>query len=439
MVHNGNCGLVRRGLSIECYPVSLSLPVPFEDYHWVQCWSALLLAGKECLVNLLIYSHAFAPQVGGIETFVAQLARGLAKTGPVENPNNFTVTVVTQVPASREADSGEFSFRIVRNPGALELWRLVGESDRILLAGPAILPLMFSLLRRRFLIVSHHGYQSICPNGMLFQFPKKTCCPGHFAAGRFSECVKCNAPQEKLAGSLKTLLLTFVRRGLSRLAIFNVAVSEHVSARIALPRLRVIRNGVPEALPARQSVTATGASDGPIVFAYVGRLVTEKGVSVLVEAASLLKSWGCQFQILIIGDGPERIDLQTLASSLNLGPELRFLGFQKGPKLEESMNEVSALVMPSICEDAAPMAVLEQMMQERLIIGARIGGLAEEIGDAGITFEPANANALAERMKQVIEEPNVIEILGKRARERALIHYTLQRQLDEYRELLQGR
>jgi glycogen(starch) synthase len=399
---------------------------------------ATQLAGKECLVKLLIYSHAFAPQVGGIETFATHLARGLTKADPAEDTNNFSVTVVTQVPGTEQDKCGLPPFRIVRRPSSLELWRLVSDADRILLAGPAILPLAFALIRRKVLIVSHHGYQSICPNGMLFQFPTQTCCPGHFAAGRYRECVKCNAPKEKMAGSIRLLLLTFVRRALSRLASSNVAVSEHVAMRIALPRLRVIRNGVPDMPSSRLFFASADPRDAPIGFAYVGRLVTEKGVSVLVKAARVLKSWGCHFQVLVIGDGPEREVLQALASSLNLDKKVCFLGFQKGLKLEESMSKVSALVMPSICEDVAPFSVLEQMMQERLIIGSKIGGLAEEVGDTGLTFEPGNANALAERMRQVIQQPQWIETLGKRARERALALYSLQHQLNEYRELLRA-
>jgi glycosyltransferase involved in cell wall biosynthesis len=208
--------------------------------------------------------------------------------------------------------------------------------------------------------------------------------------------------------------------------------------RIALPRLRVIRNGVPEIPSSRPSFAAGNAEESPIVFAYVGRLVTEKGVSVLIRAAHVLNSRGCRFQVLVIGDGPEREPLQALASSLHLESHVCFLGFQRGPQLEQSMNTVRALVMPSICEDVAPMAVLEQMMQERLIIGSEIGGLAEEIKDAGLTFEPGNASALAERMQQVLEQPDLITHLGKCARERALAFYTLQRQLNEYRELLRA-
>ena len=403
------------------------------------CQLAPNFVRKEYLVRLLIYSHAFAPQVGGIETFVMNLARGLVRSDFEQETDYFTLTVVTQVPEAGEPLTGLRPVRVVRKPGPLELWRLVGDADRILLAGPAILPLVFALIRRRVLIVSHHGYQSICPNGMLFQFPTQTCCPGHFAAGRYRECVKCNAPNEKMAGSIRILLLTFVRRALCRLASSNVAVSQHVAMRIALPRLRVIRNGVPDVLPSRQPDCAAGPGQAPIVFAYVGRLVTEKGVSVLVQASRVLKDWGGHFQVLVIGDGPERGALQALTSSLNLDNEVCFLGFQQGPKLQESMNTVSALVMPSICEDVAPFSVLEQMMQERLIIGSKIGGLAEEVGDAGLMFEPGNATALAEQMRRVLQQPDLVEALGKQARDRALAWYTLQRQLLEYRELLRAR
>lgn len=387
-------------------------------------------------MKLLIYSHAFAPQVGGIETFVTNLACSLGRSDCEKVTKQLAVTVVTQTAEAVGYVSNRSSFRIVRKPSLRHLWHLIGDADRVLLAGPAILPLAFALLRRRVLIVSHHGYQSICPNGMLFQFPTQTCCPGHFAAGRYLECIKCNAPQQGTTGSIRALILTIVRRALSGLATSNVAVSEHVAKQIALPRLRVIRNGVPEAPSPKKVPRVPVPSQVPICFAYVGRLVTEKGIPILVEAAHLLKSWGGHFQVLIIGDGPERSALQALTTSLQLDNEVSFLGFQEGHQLQEAMNKVAALVMPSICEDAAPLSVLEQMMQERLIIGSRIGGLAEEIGDAGLTFEPGNATALAGQMQLVIQQPHLIEGLGRLARERALAHYTLQRQELEYRGLL---
>jgi hypothetical protein len=69
-------------------------------------------------MKLLIYSHAFAPQVGGIETFVMYLARGLVRSDSEQATNYFTVTVVTQTPGTEEDVSNGTLFRIVRKPGA---------------------------------------------------------------------------------------------------------------------------------------------------------------------------------------------------------------------------------------------------------------------------------------------------------------------------------
>jgi glycogen synthase len=388
---------------------------------------------KDRLVKILIYSHAFAPQVGGIETFSMHLARGLARPERDASVARFEVIVVTETAGASEQGLSEEPFQIVRRPSAWRLWQLVGNADKILLAGPAILPLLFALVRRKQTIVTHHGYQSICPNGMLFHFPTNRNCPGHFAAGRYMECVKCNFAQERF-GSLRSLVLTFVRRALARLANSNVAVSEHVSRRIALPKSMVIRNGVQDAPLRTQPVN--GCQQDPVCFAYLGRLVTEKGMPVLIEAAKILKARGRRFQILIIGDGPEREALQGQVTSLNVDRDVFFLGFQRGAPLDELMKKISVLVMPSICEDAAPFSVLEQMMQGRLIIGSMLGGLAEEIGDSGLTFTAGDALALAEQMERVIEQPQLIASLGKKARERALLIYTLERMICEYRIVL---
>lgn len=385
-------------------------------------------------MKLLFYSHAFAPQIGGIEAFSMHLVNGLAEQNLADD-GPAHVTVVTRTPSVEPSDTYKAPFRVVRQPGARRLWQLIGDADKVILAGPAILPLFFALIRRRPVIVTHHGYQSICPNGMLFHYPTQRSCPGHFAAGRYIECVKCGAMQDSLADSVRLLSLTFVRRFLSRWADSNVAVSEHVGKRISLPKGCVIRNGVPDALLVSQVGQVTSSQPDSVCFAYLGRLVTEKGVPVLIEAAGILKKRGRPVRILIIGDGPERSPLQAQVRSFKLEEEVAFLGFLKGERLAEAMSGVAALVMPSICEDAAPLSVLEQMMQGRLIIGSNLGGLAEEIGDSGLTFAAGDANALADQMERVIAQPEMVVVLGKRARRRALEAYTLERMLHEYRLL----
>src|ERR1700719_2105721 len=99
-------------------------------------------------MKLLFYSHAFAPQVGGVETFSMHLACGLAE-GNHGDARAADVTLVTQTAGVNEADSPATPFNVLRRPGAKRLWQLIGRADKVVLAGPAILPLFFALIRRK--------------------------------------------------------------------------------------------------------------------------------------------------------------------------------------------------------------------------------------------------------------------------------------------------
>jgi hypothetical protein len=87
-------------------------------------------------MNLLIYSHYFAPSVGGVESIVQSLAGGIAELRTLNGDREFNVTVATETPAG-SCDDAKFPFRVVRRPGVIRLWQLVRASDVIHLAGPA--------------------------------------------------------------------------------------------------------------------------------------------------------------------------------------------------------------------------------------------------------------------------------------------------------------
>src|SRR5262245_47106691 len=129
-------------------------------------------------MKLLIYSHFFAPSVGGVETIVLSLARGLAALRDSVGAAQFEVTVVTRTPANTFNDA-ELPFRIIREPSVIQLWRLIRSSDVVHVAGPAMAPLILTHLSGTPLVIEHHGYQAICPNGLLLHHPTKSACPGH--------------------------------------------------------------------------------------------------------------------------------------------------------------------------------------------------------------------------------------------------------------------
>src|SRR5262249_47769157 len=149
------------------------------------------------------------PKVGGQETIVMLLAQGLAKSAPSTSRGAVELMLATPTPADGMNDAA-LSFRVVRQPSPVTLFRLLHEADIVHLAGPVFLPMILGFLLRKPVVVEHHGFQAICPNGQLLYEPARAPCPGHFMAGRYGECTRCNAAQGKLR-SLKMLMLTFLR------------------------------------------------------------------------------------------------------------------------------------------------------------------------------------------------------------------------------------
>src|ERR1700730_4739684 len=175
-------------------------------------------------MKLLIYSHFFAPHVGGVETIVRSLACGLAGLRKSDGQPEFDVTVVTQTSPGSDNDRA-LSFRVVRQPNLLHLWQLIRASEVVHMAGPAIVPLLLCKISGKRGVVEHHGFQAICPNGQLFIESSCTPCPGHFMRHRHSVCLRCNRKEGWLR-SIRLWLLTFVRRSLCAGTAANFAPTE---------------------------------------------------------------------------------------------------------------------------------------------------------------------------------------------------------------------
>jgi glycosyltransferase involved in cell wall biosynthesis len=381
-------------------------------------------------MKLLIYSHFFAPSIGGVETIVLSLARGLAELRDLSGKAQFELTLVTQTPASNYDDAA-LPFRVIRQPGLIPLWRLIRGSDLVHVAGPALAPLFLTRLARKTLVIEHHGYQATCPNGLLFHHPSQSVCRGHFEAGNYLECLRCNRTVEGSAGALRLLASAFLRRAGSRGAATNIAPSDHVATRQDLPRTKVILHGVEES-PRWGVIPPGSAAFGARSFAYLGRLVIEKGVSVLLEASRLLRAEGCEVEVVLIGDGPDRVRLERQIASSRPKNFVRITGFLSGAALDLELAGVSALVIPTIMEETAGLAAIEQMMRGRLVIASKTGGLAEVVGDAGLTFPPGDAAALAGRMREVLQDPSIVDSIGRKARGRACQMFLRARMVEEH-------
>jgi glycosyltransferase involved in cell wall biosynthesis len=397
-------------------------------------------------MKVLIYAIDFAPKIGGEETFLLLLAQGLASQrgdearevvlpGCKEPGKNWNTILVTRTAADGFDDS-TLPYPVVRKPSLAALWRLLREADVVQLSGPVLLPLLLGIIQKKPIVIQHHTYHAVCPQGLFLCGSTKTICPGHFMARRYQECLRCNAANVGWPRSFLMLLATALRHWLCTRASANVGITRYVSQRIALPHGRTIDYGISDLLALSQTPLVHPPSTS-LSFAYVGRLVEEKGLRLLLKAARQLKDEGYKFRLKFIGDGPERAPLETQVAELSLQNHVQFMGFLLDESLESALADVAVVVMPSVWEETAGLAAIEQMMRARLVIAADIGGLGEVVGDAGLKFPAGDLGGLVGRMRQVLNGPGVVAELGLKARSRAMELFYKDRMVDRQYRLFQ--
>ena len=384
-------------------------------------------------MKLLIYTQAFPPQVGGQETILMLLANGLATLPTIDNGASIAVTLITPVLANDATDS-VLPFRVVRRPGLLSLFRLFREADIIHLAGATMMPMIIGKLLGKPIVIEHHGFQPICPNGQLLFQPTQTACPGHFMAGNFGECIRCNASLGT-ARTIRMWLLTFPRRWLCQQIAVNILPTAWLGSLLRLKRMETIVHGLP-----RTDLVQINTIPSKPLFAFVGRLVTTKGVRVLLEAAQRLKAKGLEFRVKIAGQGPDRGLLEDFSRELGLQSCVEFLGYVSPEDLPEILSNASAVVMPSLAGEVFGLAAAENMSNGRLVIASDLGSLSEVVGDSGMIFTAGDSVALGHRMEEVIANPDTIRRLGRAARERIAERFALESMIKDhyvlYRRLL---
>jgi glycogen(starch) synthase len=393
--------------------------------YFIIPWSVLLSSGssrgliflKHYSMNLLLYSHFFAPSVGGVETIVLSLAQGLTELRTPEGVNEFDLTLVTQTPGEG-FDDHVLPFRIVRQPSLAQLLKMIRSSDIIHIAGPSLSPLLLGLLFRRPVVVEHHGFQTICPTGQLLIEPSGTPCPGHFMAGHHHECLHCRSNNNWLA-SWKMWSFTFVRRFLCSRVAANITPTEWARGLVHLPNAVLIPHGI-EMLAQYSKFRRLS---GPPRIIFQGRLVTTKGLPVLLEAATILRSENRAFEILVIGDGPERAASQELAKKLQLSSCVHFAGRIATPDLESSFAEASIVVVPSLGGEVFGLVLVENMSRGLPIVASNLGSFAEVLGDAGVTFRVGDAKDLAKQIVQLLDDSTLSSALRGRGPRRISERY----------------
>jgi len=169
--------------------------------------------------------------------------------------------------------------------------------------------------------------------------------------------------------------------------------------------------------------------DGPFTIGYVGRMVEEKGVQVLLRAAAELEG---EWSLRLIGDGPYLPQLQALSSQLGLDRRVVFQARLPSQDMPHQLNGLDVLVLPSLTrphwKEQFGRVLIEAMACEVPVVGSSCGEIPNLIADAGEIFPEGDAQALRYVLTRLMRSSDLRAELGRRGRARVLARYT-QRQI----------
>ena len=156
---------------------------------------------------------------------------------------------------------------------------------------------------------------------------------------------------------------------------------------------------------------------------FVGRLVERKGVRYLIEAFAHVKGT-IPHRLIIIGDGPERADLEQRARDLDLQDRVIFTGRISDEELYRHYNQCSFIVLPAVYDakgdiEGLGVVLLEAMSYAKPAIASNAGGITDIMmdGDNGFLVPPGDVQALAHAVEQLATNNAIRERMGIRAKQ----------------------
>lgn len=162
-----------------------------------------------------------------------------------------------------------------------------------------------------------------------------------------------------------------------------------------------------------------------VTFIFVGRLVPYKGLHVLVEALSYTQP---NLQVVIVGDGPQRPEIERQARLLGVSDRIRFMGKVDHDTKLAALCAADAFVLPSVTTaEAFGIVQVEAQLCRLPIIATRLASGVTDVtrdGETGLLVEPGDALGLAEAMDRLAADPALRRRLGEAGSARARAHYT---------------
>jgi 1,2-diacylglycerol 3-alpha-glucosyltransferase len=301
-----------------------------------------------------------------------------------------------------------------------------------------------NLLRSMHVVHVHHPFMSgslalrYCrPRGIPIVFTN------HTRYDLYSHAYLPGMPDAVSLTALQTYLPTFCRS-------CNLVVAPSAGMRDVLLRLgvdapiEVVPNGVdltPFQMPVQPlGRTQFGFTDEDVVLIYVGRLGPEKNLPFLLRSFGGVVQAYANAKLLIIGDGPERDNLEDRVKHMDIGDNVRFLGIVPYEEVPHYLTMADVFVTASVTE-VHPLSVIEAMAAGLPVLGINSPGIGDTIqnGETGLLAAEEELAGFTAKMVRLVVDCESRQEMGQKARQAAknyAIENTTQMMMDQYKKVI---
>lgn len=387
-------------------------------------------------MRILLAHNNFSVQ-GGAEVFYHEVGRVLEANGHEVAyfscaENGVKAPQAGYFPPAADYQSGALLSRAVRLPEIIynraardAMARLIADFKPDLVHGFAIYvkltPAILDAAREAGVpvVLSCNDYKHICPNYKLFH-------NGHICeeckGGRFYRALVNRCCHGSLAVSAASMAEAYVhehldiwRKNVSCFLFASRFMAQKTEEFWGKGRVQIdyLRN------PFDAAKYHVPENVGDYML-YFGRLIDEKGVDVLLDAAERAP----EVPVVVVGDGPDRAKLEARARTMT---NVRVVGPAWGDDLAEWLHGARAVVVPSLWHENFPYVIMQAFAASNPVIGAERGGIPELVnaGTHGWTYEATDAVRLAALMREVAQAPDsTIAEMGRSAKEYVTHEFT---------------
>jgi glycosyltransferase involved in cell wall biosynthesis len=267
-------------------------------------------------------------------------------------------------------------------------------------------PDLLKFMRERSpVVLSAHGY-TMCTSGVHYFRPGEECTRPHGPGCVPNLALRgCAHTRELrwLPSSYKRASLALQAMRSADLAIsYSTVIDRHLSVN-GVARRRVI----PLFTTMKPAAASGHATRRRVVFA--GRVVTPKGVGVLIRAAREVDG-----EFVICGDGWRLQQMRRLAQRLGVEQRVRFTGWLDADDLARELAEASVVALPSVWPEPFGLVGIEAFAAGRPVVASQTGGIEDWLqhGVNGLAVEPGDAGSLARALNELLADPARQDAMG---------------------------